>query len=92
MLVLPIMILIASIIMYFSAFLNTMIHPRWILSIATLAAVGGTVLASMTTSFISFVICYCVGMAIAFGLSFTTPFAVGWSYFPRHHGKVSGVM
>ena len=31
-------------------------------------------------------------MAITFGISFTTPFAVGWSYFPRHHGKVSGVM
>ena len=50
-LVLPIMIIIASIIMYFSAFLNTMIHPRWILSIATLSAVAGSALASITTSF-----------------------------------------
>lgn len=91
-LVLPFQLLLACIVMYFAGFLSTFLHPRWMHLIATICSAGGLFAASMTTSYTMFLVFYGLGLSVALGIAFVTPFVVSWSYYPTRHGRVSGIL
>lgn len=69
-----------------------LMHPKLVMGIATLLACGGMLIASYMTTWPWFVVFYVVPLALATGLSYVIPMVIGWSYFPKHTGRVAGIV
>jgi MFS family permease len=52
----------------------------------------GTLIASLTHNFYSFLVCFCCGFGVTNGMIYILPVNTAWAYFPDNIGLASGIV
>jgi MFS family permease len=81
-LLLPGITIIQTLIMPFAGFLQQRVNYRLILTCSISFGLALFTIASFTTTFWPFFICYCGGFGIMLGLAYTVPLYNNWKHFP----------
>ena len=90
--ILPIILVMINIILYFGSYLTLRFSPKltWILGMSLF--VGGTFASSFTTDFPTFAMCYGGVTGTGMGFIYMSPIIASWSYFPEKKGAISGII
>ena len=82
----------AGILMYPATALALKLGPRLALIIAGSFIMSGVFISSFVFNYWVFFVFYSVFVCIGWALSMPLTWAVPWSYFPQHKGKITGLM
>mmetsp|Transcript_29418 Transcript_29418/g.5317 ORF Transcript_29418/g.5317 Transcript_29418/m.5317 type:complete len:99 (-) Transcript_29418:840-1136(-) len=86
------MILIAGPFNFIGANVAMFLGTRVTVIIGLSIAILGVFLSSFATSFSVFFITYGIMFGIGVGFAYTSPLMAGWSNYPDHKGRVTGII
>lgn len=89
---LPIQIVTSTFTLYVGAHLLTRLGTRLTVLLGNSIVILATFCGSFCTRFWTFCIVYAAGFGLGDGISYMTPLVMGWSYYPAHKGRVTGLI
>ena len=89
---LPLTFVGITITLFIGAKLSLRLGPRLTTLIGNSIVVLATFCGSFCTSFWSFCLVYSLLFGLGDGISYMSPLIMGWSYYPQHKGRISGLI
>ena len=90
--ILPIIVIVQTAFMSLGPFLLRRYNLYVPISIGSILIIGGTFIASFSNGLTMYTIFFAGFMGIGNGICYITPIIIGWEFFPKNKGFVSGVV